>query len=576
MEILPLGMRADYIANAAAHKDDYFVQTSNITKLQESELTQDASFFNKTLETGESTATQSWVDSTQQPPPSNATVEEPSENSIVYERCLVVGLWGADNVIGVDLCLRKSDCVVFVMPYLPHKRFSDYVQHMTVEETREYMLNLFIALRRVHSFNVIHRDIKPSNFLYDRENKNVINEIDDKCSSHQETPVVQKSKRMALQPRTNENMINISRNDTPNSQKLMKHNYWSTETNKCAPENNIHQLGLSPSRNKILGTKNENTPPNSKKTPRHKLLQNEGIRSPLKDSRNLLKHNSIKKKLFCAGSPRVSNTIQADGPKFQTLAPGTPSGPCHVRVQNSQVKSHLVSPPMSTPQQKKLVFSRPSPFTQIHTNKTTPSQKCHCYGKPKVCNVCLLRKVQAAPRAGTPGFRPPEVLLKYPLQTTAVDMWAAGIILLCILSGCYPFFRSPDDLTALAEMMSVFGTEGIRSVAVKLGRMVTCSIEKKAMNLRKLCERLRRHRKAGRPSAPPGAPVCRDCDQVIDIEDGCLCLLPGDNYEPSKKEDSEIRYPSSAFHLLERLLDLNPETRITAAEALEHPFIKGL
>lgn len=51
----------------------------------------------------------------------------------------------------------------------------------------------------------------------------------------------------------------------------------------------------------------------------------------------------------------------------------------------------------------------------------------------------------------------------------AVDMWAAGIILLCILSGCYPFFRSPDDLSALAEIMSVFGTEGIKKLAVRLG-----------------------------------------------------------------------------------------------------------
>lgn len=42
---------------------------------------------------------------------------------------------------------------------------------MNAEETRIYMKNLFIALRRVHSFNVIHRDVKPGNFLYNRETK---------------------------------------------------------------------------------------------------------------------------------------------------------------------------------------------------------------------------------------------------------------------------------------------------------------------------------------------------------------------------------------------------------------------
>lgn len=48
----------------------------------------------------------------------------------------------------------------------------------------------------------------------------------------------------------------------------------------------------------------------------------------------------------------------------------------------------------------------------------TCAGKCNCDGKPQICHKCLTRKAQAAPRAGTPGFRPPEVLLKYPQQTT--------------------------------------------------------------------------------------------------------------------------------------------------------------
>jgi hypothetical protein len=53
-----------------------------------------------------------------------------------------------------------------------------------------------------------------------------------------------------------------------------------------------------------------------------------------------MKHNTIKKKLFSTGSPKVSSSIHLDGPKFQTLAPQTPNGPSFVRVQNSQV--HLI------------------------------------------------------------------------------------------------------------------------------------------------------------------------------------------------------------------------------------------
>lgn len=34
-------------------------------------------------------------------------------------------------------------------------------------------------------------------------------------------------------------------------------------------------------------------------------------------------------------------------------------------------------------------------------------------------------------------------------------------------------------------------------------------------------------------------------------------------------------FPDSAYHLLARLLDLDADTRITAAQALEHPFVVG-
>jgi hypothetical protein len=63
------------------------------------------------------------------------------------------------------------------------------------------------------------------------------------------TPDGKKRKRMALQPWTNEdNMANISKNDTPHSHKFPE----ATESNrKCDFEKDIHKLGLSPSRNKV-------------------------------------------------------------------------------------------------------------------------------------------------------------------------------------------------------------------------------------------------------------------------------------------------------------------------------------
>lgn len=51
-----------------------------------------------------------------------------------------------------------------------------------------------------------------------------------------------------------------------------------------------------------------------------------------------------------------------------------------------------------------------------------------------------------------------------------VDIWAAGVIMLSILSNCCNFFSSPDDMTALAEIMTIFGYEEVKKVAGQLGK----------------------------------------------------------------------------------------------------------
>nr|XP_020471642.1 cell division cycle 7-related protein kinase [Monopterus albus] len=116
---------------------------------------------------------------------------------------------------------------------------------------------------------------------------------------------------------------------------------------------------------------------------------------------------------------------------------------------------------------------------------------CNCYFTERVCNICMSRKQQVAPRAGTPGFRAPEVLTKCPNQGTAIDVWSAGVILLSLLSGRYPFFKASDDMIALTQIMTIRGSRETIQAAKAFGKAVVCSRELPRQDLRTLCETLR-------------------------------------------------------------------------------------
>lgn len=73
-------------------------------------------------------------------------------------------------------------------------------------------------------------------------------------------------------------------------------------------------------------------------------------------------------------------------------------------------------------------------------------------------------------RAGTKGFRAPECLLGHEPSSGAVDVWAAGVTLLSILSRVYPFFNGADDIDQLWEIAVLRGRRPMQAAARELGR----------------------------------------------------------------------------------------------------------
>lgn len=51
------------------------------------------------------------------------------------------------------------------------------------------------------------------------------------------------------------------------------------------------------------------------------------------------------------------------------------------------------------------------------------------------------------------------------LRLVAIDIWAAGVIMLCFLTGKFPIFQSNDDVEALMEIVCIIGKKKMAKIA---------------------------------------------------------------------------------------------------------------
>ncbi|XP_036410344.1 cell division cycle 7-related protein kinase [Megalops cyprinoides] len=447
-------------------------------------------------------------------------------------QCLTMA-GGKENVMGVTYCFRKDDHVVIVMPYMEHQTFVDILGSMTFEEVRQYMFHLLKALEHIHCFGIIHRDIKPSNFLYNRLQKKYAL-VD-----------------FGLAQGTLDTQIELLKVVKPKSQQGggCKGKPATSVGDRAPP-------GRAPSR--------EPTPHSSTKPPAKRSLS----LARTKHTKECAAASPAQRSVF--GERNLNSLNPTEGTVKVTLVKPT-------KVEDVAARR------MALTKRRPVAARTPASGHKPKASSVGHSLTCSCYMTDRVCNACLSRKQQFAPRAGTPGFRAPEVLTKCPNQGTAIDMWSAGVIMLSLLSGRYPFFKASDDLIALAQIMTIRGSRETIQAAKKFGKAVLCSRELPAQDLRTLCETLRGTRASKeRPPPSAGADVTEEPElKQRRLQDGTQPCHKGKSDVTASSAEPEDergwgRVPDAAYHLLDRLLDLNPATRITASEALQHPLFKDL
>ncbi|XP_040482983.1 cell division cycle 7-related protein kinase isoform X2 [Ursus maritimus] len=468
-------------------------------------------------------------------------------------QCLTVA-GGQDNVMGVKYCFRKNDHVVIAMPYLEHESFLDILNSLSFQEVREYMFNLFKALKRIHQFGIVHRDVKPSNFLYNR-----------------------RLKKYAL--------VDFGLAQGTHDTKIELLKFVQSEAQQESYSQNKSHV--------ITGNKISLSGPAAPKESDQQPTVKTSVKRPYTNAQSQIKQGkdgkegsvglSVQRSVFGERNFNIHSSISHESPAVKLMKQ---SKTVDVLSRKLATKKKAISTKvMNSGVMRKTASSCPASLT------------CDCYATDKVCSICLSRRQQVAPRAGTPGFRAPEVLTKCPNQTTAIDMWSAGVIFLSLLSGRYPFYKASDDLTALAQIMTIRGSRETIQAAKTFGKSILCSKEVPAQDLRRLCEKLR-----GIDSNTPQltsdtqGPASHDpaFSEKTDHKASHLIQTPQAQHSGDSlyKGDSGGRagswntgtadlegwgeVPDEAYDLLDKLLDLNPASRITAEAALSHPFFKDM
>lgn len=149
--------------------------------------------------------------------------------------------------------------------------------------------------------------------------------------------------------------------------------------------------------------------------------------------------------------------------------------------------------------------------------------------------VDLQKKMSIKNRTGTKGYMPPETIFNAPHQTSAVDIWAVGVIMLSFLMRRHPIISLNNTskvknftIANLLPLTILFGSDAFKQIAHEYGYGI---------------------------------------------------LIPEDIPKEGKKWEnlvSEDMNDSTAIDLLNKMLELDQYSRISPKDALEHEFFESV
>ncbi|KAG0249781.1 hypothetical protein BG011_008937 [Mortierella polycephala] len=381
---------------------------------------------------------------------------------IENEIAILHDLSGHKNVVPLITAFRFRDQVIVALPYFEHRDFKDYYRHLPMDDIRCYLRALFKGLAHVHAHKIIHRDIKPCNFLYDIQRRTGV--LVDFGLAQREEPTA---------------IVDPYR---PTRSK-----YTITAKGTGASRSNIQEAKAKPSY-----VNKENSVP--KKT----LIAD--IQASIPPPTSASTSATITSQRASAAAVPPTPT-----PSRRASAAAVPLTPVP-----SQRASAATVPPTPTPSHHRPVVAANAPLYSMPSNH--PAQM------PNAVNNMRSKEVPIAPhagaitptprrkiprkdtrptirvnRAGTRGFRSPEILFRHVQQTVALDVWATGVMLMSFLTGRFPFFSAYTDADALIEIGILFGARALREAAATFNRTFVCTVpvvKEEGMSLVRVCRSL--------------------------------------------------------------------------------------